>query len=135
MEHRRARRLDTDVGVRFVALPSTIGSGRITNICLSGAFMETASKLQLSSVIYIEGLDSGKERGKDGAAKRLAATVVRRCSAGVGLEWCAPAENSLPGLQPDMAAPEGEQEAADEVNEAAKVSGADCCVYRLEFID
>jgi hypothetical protein len=134
MEHRRGRRLDTDVGVRFVALPSTIGAGRITNISLSGAFMETASKLQLSSVIYIEGLDSGKERGKDRAVKRLAATVVRRCSAGVGLAWCA-AENSLPGLQPDMAAPESEEEAADAVNETDKVSGADGCVYRLEFID
>ena len=88
MEHRWGRRYDTDVAVRFVALPATIGSGRVTNISLTGAFMETACKLRLLSVVYIEDLDSGKERGKSAAAKRLAATVVRRCSAGVGLEWC-----------------------------------------------
>jgi hypothetical protein len=50
--------------------------------------METICKLRLLSVVYIEGLDSNQERDKSAAAKRLAATVVRRCSAGVGLEWC-----------------------------------------------
>jgi len=89
MEHRWGRRYDTDVEVRFVALPATIGSGRVTNISLTGAFMETSCKLRLLSIIYIEGLDSNKDRDRNGAAKRLAATVVRRCSAGVGLEWCA----------------------------------------------
>jgi hypothetical protein len=88
MEHRWGRRYDTDVAVRFVALPGTIGSGRVTNISMSGAFMETRSKLRLLMVLYIEGLTSATERGKPGNPKRLAATVVRRSSAGVGLEWC-----------------------------------------------
>jgi len=88
MEHRWGRRYDTDVAVRFVALPGTIGSGRVTNISLSGAFMETRAKLRLLTVIYIEGLDSSADRVKPGIPKRLAATVVRSCSAGVGLEWC-----------------------------------------------
>ena len=88
MEHRWGRRYDTDVAVRFVVMPGTIGTGRVTNISLTGAFMETRCQLRLLSLVYIEGLESSKDRGEEAAPERLAATVVRRCSAGVGLEWC-----------------------------------------------
>ena len=88
MEHRRALRRNTDVAVRFVALPATIGIGRVTNVSLTGAFMETVCKLPLKSMLYIEGLESVQGRAKASLRDRLAATVVRRCSAGVGLEWC-----------------------------------------------
>jgi hypothetical protein len=74
-------------------------------------------------VIYIEGLDSGKERGKPGAAKRLAAKVVRRCSAGVGLEWCAQQSHSTLESRLDTAM------------SAAPEDGAAPFVYHLEFID
>jgi hypothetical protein len=114
MEHRWGRRYDTDVAVRFVALPGTIGTGRVTNISLTGAFMETSCKLRLLCVVYIEGLDSNKERDKRGAAKRLAATVVRRCSAGVGLEWCD---------RWSFAAP------------PAAAAGAEPYLYKFEFIE
>ena len=130
-EQRVERRLDTDVGVRFVALPATIGSGRITNISLTGAFMETASKLRLLSVVYIEGLSSDKERDRHSAAKRLSATVVRRCTAGVALEWNAPCEQPLPESHMVAAPPKDQVDQADEMDGA---SGARC-VYRLEFID
>jgi hypothetical protein len=115
MEHRWGRRYDTDVAVRFVALPGTIGSGCITNISLSGAFMETGAQLRLLTLLYIEGLASDRERGDPGAPKRLAATVVRRCSAGVGLEWC---ERWRLSALPAPSAPGGEP-----------------YMYRLEFID
>jgi len=105
MEHRWGRRYDTNVEVRFVALPGTIGTGRVTNISLTGAFMETSAKLRLLSIVYIEGLDSSKERDKSSAAKRLAATVVRRCSAGVGLEWCARFSFAAPPLPGACAEP------------------------------
>lgn len=121
MESRRGRRDNTDVAVRFVALPGTIGTGRVTNISLSGAFMETTCKLALGTMIYIEGL----ERGKTDAAKRLAATVIRRCTAGVGLEWCAqqshaPLESRLDTAA--IAAPAADDDAAP-------------FLYHLEFID
>jgi hypothetical protein len=119
MEHRWGRRYDTDVSVRFVALPGTIGSGRVTNISLSGAFMETTAKLRLLTVLYIEGLESDGGRGKAGVAKRLAATVVRRCSAGVGLEWCERWRSVAPEASTSApAAPSGEP-----------------YMYRLDFID
>jgi hypothetical protein len=123
MENRRGRRDNTDVAVRFVAMPSIIGTGRVTNISLSGAFMETTCKLPLKAVVYIEGLDSGKERGKHGGAKRLVATVVRRCTAGVGLEWCAQQSHSTLESRFDTAA-------------IAVPQDADApFVYHLEFID
>jgi hypothetical protein len=123
MEQRRGLRHDTDVAVRFVALPATIGTGRVTNISLTGAFMETARKLPLKSVVYIEGLETLKERGKHAARNRLAATVVRRCSAGVGLEWCTQWSNST--LESRL----------DTVPTPAPEDGAGPCIYRLEFID
>jgi hypothetical protein len=154
LEHRWGRRYDTDVAVRFVALPGTIGTGRVTNISLTGAFMETACKLRLLSVVYIEDLDSGKERAKNAAAKRLAATVVRRCSAGVGLEWCERWSYSALEARLETSAvatsardPAAEAAAANSANSASPVGEADPagdahaavdegqCIYRLEFID
>jgi hypothetical protein len=127
MEHRWGRRYDTDVAVRFVALPATIGSGRVTNISLSGAFMETRAKLSLLTVIYIEGMDSATERGKPATSRRLAATVVRRCSAGVGLEWC-----DRSAWRASTAEPEAED---GRPLEHAAAASAETCVYRLDFID
>jgi hypothetical protein len=122
MEHRVGRRHDTDVAVRFVALPATIGSGRITNISLMGAFMETSCKLRLSSVVHIEGLHSGRGHDHKGAPKRLAATVVRRCSGGVGLKWCGAWPNWATGNRADTAP-------------AVSAPGAERGWYRLDFID
>jgi hypothetical protein len=124
MEHRRGLRHDTDVAVRFVALPATIGTGRVTNISLTGAFMETTCKLPLKCVIYIEGLETLKERGKPPTRNRLAATVVRRCSAGVGLEWCTQWSQSIFESRIDTGA-----------SAALPDEGAGPCIYRLEFID
>ena len=123
MEQRRGLRHDTDVAVRFVALPATIGTGRVTNISLTGAFMETTSKLPLKSMIYIEGLETLKERGKHAPRNRLAATVVRRCSAGVGLEWRTQwAHSTL-------------DSATDATEPPPPDNGPGPCIYRLEFID
>jgi hypothetical protein len=132
MEHRWGRRYDTDVAVRFVALPGTIGSGRVTNISLSGAFMETGAKLRLLTVLYIEGLESDRERGNPRAAKRLAATVVRRCSAGVGLEWCERFEDPASRLSQISAA--ARTAPAPPAQTPAPPSG-EPYMYRLEFID
>jgi hypothetical protein len=134
MEHRWGRRYDTDVSVRFVALPGTIGSGRVTNVSLSGAFMETTAKLRLRTVLYIEGLESARERGKAGTSKRLAATVVRRCSAGVGLEWCERAYpvSELSQFSTSAGRPPARQ---GQTMSAPAEPGSEPYVYRLDFID
>ena len=137
MEHRWGRRYDTDVSVRFVALPGPIGSGTVTNISLSGAFMETSAKLRLLTVLYIEGLESDRGRDKAGVAKRLTATVVRRCSAGVGLEWCerwrfaAPVypASELSEFSASVATPAAPQA------ETPTAPSSEPYMYRLDFVD
>jgi hypothetical protein len=85
MEHRWGCREVTDVAVRFLALPKTIGSGRVLNISVTGAFMETALDLRVMSLIYLEPTVWVPTEGR---TKRIAASVVRKSSTGAGLEWC-----------------------------------------------
>jgi hypothetical protein len=85
MEHRWGSREVTDVAVRFLALPETIGSGRVVNISVTGAFMETALNLRVMSLIYLEPAVWAPTEGR---SKRIAASVVRKSSTGVGIEWC-----------------------------------------------
>src|ERR1700742_933026 len=90
MDHRWGRRKSTDAPVRFFALPATFGTGRVTNVSVTGAFMETLQELPLATTIYVESIapvDSGGRR-------RMAASVVRCAPTGVGLEWCQAASNS-----------------------------------------
>jgi hypothetical protein len=85
MEHRWGSREATDVAVRFLALPHTIGTGRVVNISITGAFMETALDLRVMSLVYLEPTGG---RAAEGRTERIAASVVRKSSTGVGLEWC-----------------------------------------------
>ena len=62
-----------------------IGFGRVTNVSATGAFLETQFPLRLLSMLYLQPTDL---LPADGASARIAATVVRHCAAGVGLEWC-----------------------------------------------
>jgi hypothetical protein len=120
MEHRWGRRYDTNVAVRFVVLPGRVGSGRVTNISLSGAFMETSEKFRLLTVVYIEGLVAA-EPGEPGIPKPIAATVVRRSSTGVGLEWCEPW--ALPASQLRILASGSRTSPAQETAPAAAALG------------
>jgi hypothetical protein len=85
MEHRWGHRKSTDVAVRFVASPATIGTGRVVNVSLTGAFMETDVPLRLLSLVYLEPFGPMTD---DGLMSRLVASVVRQTPSGVGLEWC-----------------------------------------------
>ena len=71
--------------MRFVAMPATIGTGRVINVSLTGAFMETQVQLRLLSLVYLEPFG---EVGDDDLMSRLVASVVRQTPLGVGLEWC-----------------------------------------------
>ena len=83
MEHRWGKRQVTNVRVRFVCAPAVIGTGRVTNISLTGAFLETTMKLRILSVVCVMALDV---RLANGRIKGMSACVVRRDSTGVGLE-------------------------------------------------
>jgi hypothetical protein len=85
MEHHRRERRSTSVRVLIFTRPAASGIGRVLNISSSGAYMETQLPLRLLSLIYLEPSDQSSAHGTSG---RIAATVVRRDTIGVGLEWC-----------------------------------------------
>ncbi len=84
MEHRWGQRQSTDVMVRFVNLPATIGMGRLLNISVTGAYMETPLRLRRLSLVYLEPAAPSSSLRR---FRRIAASVVRLDETGVGLEW------------------------------------------------
>ncbi len=90
MEHRWGRRQPTDLKVRFVS-HSKIGTGCLSNVSVSGAFLRTKIHLRLLSVVNLS-IASGSRKAN---GKAVAAFVVRQDSAGVGLEWCEAGQTSI----------------------------------------
>jgi hypothetical protein len=91
MDHRWGRRKITDAAVRFFALPGTFGMGRVTNVSVTGAFLETYVRLPLQAVVHVESLDPLNTVSR----RRLTANVVRKSYGGVGLQWTQCASNSV----------------------------------------
>jgi hypothetical protein len=85
MERHRGQRHSTDVTVQFFTRPGTVGIGRVLNVSATGAFMETERPLRLLSMLYLAPTDPQPAHSSSG---RIAATVVRCTTTGVGLEWC-----------------------------------------------
>jgi hypothetical protein len=90
MEHRWGRRQSTDLKVRFVSR-TKIGTGCLSNVSVTGAFMKTKAHLRLLSVLNL----SIAPRSKKAKPKGVTAFVVRQDSAGVGLEWCEAGQTSI----------------------------------------
>ena len=90
MEHRWGRRQSTDVRVRFVS-HARIGTGCLSNVSVTGAFMKTKVHLRLLSVVNL----SSASHSRKAKGKGVAAFVVRQDSAGVGLEWCEAGHTSI----------------------------------------
>ncbi len=84
MEHRWGKRYAADLPVNF-ALPSgERGVGRLLNISITGAYLQTEMPLRILNFIdlFIDGVPPRDPR--------FSACVVRRDQGGVGLEWEAP---------------------------------------------
>jgi len=80
MEHRFGRRFRCGTAVRVSAGTALAGRGRLVNVSLSGAYLQTALDLPLYASVEV---------AKDGdGAVRLLASVVRKDATGVGIEWC-----------------------------------------------
>jgi hypothetical protein len=91
MDHRWGRRRPTDVAVQVIAKWGVRGTGRVANVSLTGAYLETQMTLRPLALIYLE---SGDRNSAGGFGKRIAASVVRHGAQGVGLEWCEPQTNA-----------------------------------------
>jgi len=81
MEHRFGQRFRCGNGVRLAA-GDLAGPGRLVNVSLRGAYVETALDLPLFTTVEIAG------NGEHGKAVDLRASVVRKDAGGVGIEWC-----------------------------------------------
>jgi hypothetical protein len=86
MEHRWGRRQPTDIAVRVIGklLGATV-TGRVLNISLTGAYLETTALLRVHALVHLETSGTASAAG---GSRRHAASVVRRDATGVGLEWC-----------------------------------------------
>jgi hypothetical protein len=87
MEHRWGRRQATDVVVQVITKSDARGTGRMANVSLTGAYLETKMTLRLLALVYLESVDRNLA---DDIGKRIAASVVRHDARGVGLEWYEP---------------------------------------------
>jgi hypothetical protein len=87
IDHRWGRRRPTDIAVQVIAKWGSRGAGRLANISLTGAYLETPMTLRPLSFVYLKSADMSSA---DGTAMRIAASVVRHDARGVGLEWCEP---------------------------------------------
>jgi hypothetical protein len=85
MEHRWGCREEIDVAVRFLVFPSQIGTGRVLNISVSGAFLETTLPLRRKALVYLQPTVWLPNKGR---IKRIVGSVIRTADTGAGLEWC-----------------------------------------------
>ena len=90
MEHRWGQRRLCRASVNVSAGAGVIGTARVRDVSISGAFLETALPLPLFSQIAIAVLP-------DDATHTLEfmASVVRTEPEGVGIEWCEPVAGSI----------------------------------------
>jgi len=94
MEHRWGHRRPLDLAARFSA-PTLGGWGRVRNVSLSGAYIETAARLAVAQHLFIE-----IKWQRDGKTEwsLLSAWVVRRDDRGLGVEWTEFAPWPVPAL-------------------------------------
>jgi hypothetical protein len=85
MDHRWGKRQSTNVEVHVFASSGKTGKGRVINVSLTGAFLETGVPLYPHSLIYLRS-PSQDMSAKD--AIHVAANVIRYGAQGFGLEWC-----------------------------------------------
>ena len=83
MEHRFGRRYACGAPVRISAADEIAGGGRLVNVSMSGAYLQTALDLPLYALVSLV-----KVRKDDHTPVELMASVVRRDNGGVGVEWC-----------------------------------------------
>lgn len=86
MEHRWGSRRPCKVRVHLTAGAGISGLGRLRDISISGAFLETALPLPVFAQLEIDVVQ------RDGTLRVLEfpAVVVRHDTSGVGIEWCDP---------------------------------------------
>jgi len=92
MEHRWGHRIACGARVRLSAGADVDGTGRLRNVSMSGAFIETAVGLPLFARVAITVLHADRESPRE---VELLANVARVDDDGVGVEWCETAPREI----------------------------------------
>jgi hypothetical protein len=85
MEHRWGERVGVDLPVRITAHPFSVRHGRLSNLSVSGAMIESDQELRLLQRIQVAIEMPHHLRSE---APNLAAYVTRLGKTGAGIEWC-----------------------------------------------
>jgi hypothetical protein len=85
MEHRWGERIGVDIPVRIAGNPFAVRAGRLTNLSVSGAAIDTSFELRPLSRIQVF-IDTPSQVRSD--APSLAAYVTRIGKDSIGIEWC-----------------------------------------------
>jgi hypothetical protein len=85
MDHRWGKRQSTNVEVHVFAPSGRTGKGRVINVSLTGAYLETGVPLCPHSLVYLR---SPSQEIAASDAIHIAANVVRYGAHGFGLQWC-----------------------------------------------
>ncbi len=81
MEHRWGRRIPCGSEVRITTGAAQRGQGRMRDVSMSGAYLETSMPLPLHTAVVVSVIRA------NGSETELRGNVVRRDAAGVGVEW------------------------------------------------
>jgi hypothetical protein len=81
MDHRWGRRIDCGASVGIAGPAGLRGAGRMRDVSMSGALVETELPLPVHAAVEIEMVRA------HGPGARLAGIVVRSDADGVGIEW------------------------------------------------
>ena len=84
MEHRWGHRMQCQARVRICASDGVGGKGRLRNVSMSGAYLETSIELPLYALVAV----SANTQESHANIDELLAVVVREGPDGFGLEWC-----------------------------------------------
>ena len=85
MDLRWGRRVQVDVPVRIAAHRFAVRDGRLIDLSVSGAFIETDSDARMLSRVQVTLLLPAYPRHE---APTLEAYVARKHGHGIGVEWC-----------------------------------------------
>lgn len=94
MEHRWGHRVPVDMDVQPICRPRTVGTGRLRNLSISGACVQSALALPALGMVRVVAAWPEKAVGRAG----IRACVVRTDPAGLGLEWSEPAPQGVVDL-------------------------------------
>ena len=95
MEHRWGHRREINRAVHLGTRGGLVARGRLTNVSISGAFVQSPLPASLFSYVQIQftAMLNGKR-----TTTALEAQVVRKDSTGFGIEWCELAPEAVRAL-------------------------------------